>query len=118
MGASQSGETGGRDRSRRGRSSGCSRSRSRRGQGQGHGQAQGRRLGLRRNYSVFFIESLGYPLGFSLISAGTIMPLLLTELGASNLVVGSRLPSAASGCSCPGCLRRLGWRDCPSRSMC
>jgi MFS family permease len=102
LGASQSGETGGRDRSRRGRSSGCSRSRSRRGQGQGHGQAQGRRLGLRRNYSVFFIESLGYPLGFSLISAGTIMPLLLTELGASNLVVGLAPALGSLGVFVPG----------------
>jgi len=47
-----------------------------------------KRRDLRQNYLLFFIESVGYPLGFSLISSSTIIPLLLTTLGASNVVVG------------------------------
>lgn len=66
------------------------------------GSRHSRRLVSRRNYAVFFIESLGYPLGFSLISAGTIMPLLLTELGASNLVVGLAPALGSLGVFVPG----------------
>ena len=51
-------------------------------------KARQQRRVFRRNYAAFFIDSVGYALGFSLISTGTIMPLLLTRLGASNLVVG------------------------------
>lgn len=50
--------------------------------------ARERRRNFRRNYALFFIESVGYPLGFSIISSSTIIPLLLTQLGASNLVIG------------------------------
>lgn len=49
----------------------------------------------RANYMLFFIESFGYPLAFSMISPATILPLLLINLGASNLVVGL-LPALAS----------------------
>lgn len=56
------------------------------------------------NYAIFFADSFGYPLAFSLISPTTIMPLLLTKLGASNLAIGM-LPALASlGAFLPGLL--------------
>jgi MFS family permease len=58
----------------------------------------------RINYAIFFADSFGYPLAFSLISPTTIMPLLLTKLGASNLAIGM-LPALASlGAFLPGLL--------------
>ena len=58
----------------------------------------------RMNYAIFFADSFGYPLAFSLISPTTIMPLLLTKLGASNLAIGM-LPALASlGAFLPGLL--------------
>ena len=61
-----------------------------------------KRRDLRRNYLLFFIESVGYPLGFSLISSSTIIPLLLTTLGASNLVVGMAPALGNLGLFLPG----------------
>ena len=61
-----------------------------------------RRRDLRRNYLIFFVESVGYPLGFSLISSSTIIPLLLTTLGASNLVVGMAPALGNLGLFLPG----------------
>lgn len=58
----------------------------------------------RINYAIFFADSFGYPLAFSLMSPTTIMPLLLTKLGASNLAIGM-LPALASlGAFLPGLL--------------
>ena len=58
----------------------------------------------RINYAIFFTDSFGYPLAFSLISPTTITPLLLTKLGASNLAIGM-LPALASlGAFLPGLL--------------
>ena len=61
-----------------------------------------KRRDLRRDYLLFFIESVGYPLGFSLISSSTIIPLLLTTLGASNLVVGMAPALGNLGLFLPG----------------
>jgi MFS family permease len=58
----------------------------------------------RINYAIFFADSFGYPLAFSLISPTTIMPFLLTKLSASNLAIGM-LPALASlGAFLPGLL--------------
>lgn len=51
-------------------------------------RSQHHRRDMRINYALFFIDAFGYPLAFSLISTSTIMPLLLTNLGASNLAIG------------------------------
>ena len=61
-----------------------------------------KRRDLRQNYLLFFIESVGYPLGFSLISSSTIIPLLLTTLGASNVVVGMAPALGNLGLFLPG----------------
>ena len=61
-----------------------------------------KRRDLRKNYLLFFIESVGYPLGFSLISSSTIIPLLLTTLGASNVVVGMAPALGNLGLFLPG----------------
>lgn len=66
------------------------------------GSRRHQRVASRRNFAAFFAESLGYPLGFSLISPGTIMPLLLTKLGASNLVVGLAPALGSLGVFVPG----------------
>ncbi len=58
----------------------------------------------RVNYAVFFADSFGYPLAYSIISPTTIMPLLLTGLGASNLVVGLLPALSALGAFLPGLL--------------
>ncbi len=61
-----------------------------------------KRRDLRKNYLLFFVESVGYPLGFSLISSSTIIPLLLTTLGASNVVVGMAPALGNLGLFLPG----------------
>jgi MFS family permease len=61
-----------------------------------------KRRDLKRNYLLFFVESVGYPLGFSLISSSTIIPLLLTTLGASNVVVGMAPALGNLGLFLPG----------------
>ncbi len=61
-----------------------------------------KRRDLRKNCLLFFIESVGYPLGFSLISSSTIIPLLLTTLGASNVVVGMAPALGNLGLFLPG----------------
>lgn len=61
-----------------------------------------KRRDLRKDYLLFFIESVGYPLGFSLISSSTIIPLLLTTLGASNVVVGMAPALGNLGLFLPG----------------
>ncbi|MEA4883349.1 MAG: MFS transporter [Clostridia bacterium] len=67
-------------------------------------EARRRRHDARVNYAIFFADSFGYPLAFSIISVTTIMPLLLTKLGASNLVVGLLPALSALGAYIPGLL--------------
>jgi MFS family permease len=57
---------------------------------------------MRVNYALFFTDAFGYPLAFSLISTSTIMPLLLTSLGASNLVIGLVPALQSLGAMLPG----------------
>jgi MFS family permease len=67
-------------------------------------RAQHRRRDARVNYKLFFIDAFGYPLAFSLISTSTIMPLLLTDLGASNLAIGLVPAIQSLGALMPGIL--------------
>jgi MFS family permease len=46
------------------------------------------RGGGRHNLWCMFIDAAGYPLAFSLISPQTVMPLYLSQLGASAFIVG------------------------------
>lgn len=49
----------------------------------------------RRNFGLLLIDSFGWPLGMSLISMTTILPMFLQTLGASNIIIGL-LPAVAS----------------------
>ncbi|MCR4426747.1 MAG: MFS transporter [Firmicutes bacterium] len=62
------------------------------------------RRDARRNYLIFFVDGFGFPLGLSVISASTIIPLLLTQLGASNLVIGLIPALQNLGSMAPGIL--------------
>lgn len=47
------------------------------------------------DYTILFVDNTFYALAYSLISPATVMPLLLTQLGASNLIIGL-LPALAN----------------------
>lgn len=50
--------------------------------------AKDHQIKYRRNFVLLLIDAFGWPLGMSFLSATTILPLFLRELGASNLVIG------------------------------
>lgn len=67
----------------------------------------------RINYWIFLGDCFGFRLGMSIVSLSTIMPLLLTTLGASNLVIGLLSTLATAGESLPGTLAAARLRGRP-----